>query len=89
MLEMKGFWISVGWSILALATMISGFKLRKKYLRMQGMLLFAVTIFKVFIYDTRNLGTIYRTISYMVLGIILLLVSFIYTKYKDKLKEML
>ena len=89
LIEMKEFWISVGWSILATAVMILGFVLRKKSFRIQAIIIFAITIFKVFLYDTRNLDTIYRTLSYMVLGALLLLVSFIYTKYKDKLKEIL
>ncbi|MEK6916589.1 MAG: DUF2339 domain-containing protein, partial [Nanoarchaeota archaeon] len=89
MIEMEEFWISVGWSVLALIIMISGFSLRKKHLRMQGMIIFSITIVKVFLYDTRNLETIYRTVSYIVLGVILLLVSFIYTKYKENLKEIL
>ena len=81
--------MSVGWSILALVIMLSGFVFGKKHLRMQGMIIFAITIAKVFLYDTRNLDTIYRTVSYIVLGVILLLVSFIYTKYKEKLKEII
>jgi len=89
MIEMKEFWISIGWSILALILTASGFIFRKKQLRIQGLILFSITIFKVFIYDIRGLETIYRTISYIVLGVILLLVSFIYTKYKGKLKEIL
>ncbi|MFT4303777.1 MAG: DUF2339 domain-containing protein [Candidatus Woesearchaeota archaeon] len=87
--EMKEFWISIGWSILALIISISGFLFRKKHLRMQGMIIFSITIIKVFLYDTRSLETIYRTVSYIVLGLILLLVSFIYTKNKEKLKEVL
>jgi len=66
-----------------------GFSLQKKHLRMQGMIIFSITILKVFLYDTRNLETIHRTVSYIALGVILLLVSFIYTKYKEKLKEIL
>lgn len=89
LIEMQEFWISIGWTILALIVMISGFSLRNKHLRMQGMIIFAITIVKVFLYDTRNLETIYRTVSYIVLGVILLLVSFIYTKYKGKLKEII
>ncbi|OIO18540.1 MAG: hypothetical protein COY69_00495 [Candidatus Magasanikbacteria bacterium CG_4_10_14_0_8_um_filter_32_14] len=88
-LEMQEFWISVGWTFLAMIILLLGIAYRKKYLRLQGMLIFAATILKVFIYDTRGLDTIYRTISYMVLGVILLLVSFVYTKYKEKLKEII
>ncbi len=89
MTRMKEFEISMGWSVLALIIMVFGFVFSKKFLRMQGMLIFGVTIFKVFVYDIRNLETIYRTFSYIVLGLILLLVSFIYTKYKERLKDIL
>jgi uncharacterized membrane protein len=88
-IEMQEFWISVGWTILALIILLLGFSYRKKYLRQQGIIIFIITILKVFLYDTRGLDTIYRTVSYMVLGIILLLVSFIYTKHKERLKEII
>ena len=89
LLEMEEFWISVGWTILAAAVLVLGFYLKRKQFRLQGIILFGITILKVFLYDTRELDTLYRTISFIVLGIILLLASFIYTKYKDKLKDIL
>lgn len=85
LLEMKDYWISVGWALLAIAVLFAGFTLSLKRLRLQGIAVFALTIFKVFLYDTRNLDTIYRTISFLVLGAILLLASFFYAKYKDKI----
>lgn len=88
-LELDEILISVGWIILALIIMVAGFVFVKKYLRMQSMLIFSVAILKVFLYDTRNLEAIYRTLSFIVLGIVLLLVSFIYTKYKDKIRKIL
>lgn len=88
-LEVKDFWTSVWWSVLALALIVAGMSLNKKHFRIQGMMIFSFTILKVFIYDTRSLSTIYRTISYIVLGVILLLVSFIYTKNKEKMKSLL
>jgi len=88
-LELKEYWISVGWIFLALILTIIGFMFNKKYLRMQGIIILFISIFKVFVYDIRELEVIYRTISYIVLGIILLLISFIYTKYKDKIKEII
>lgn len=86
-LEMEEFWISVGWTMLAATVLFLGFYLNRKLLRLQGIILFGITIAKVFLYDTRALDTLYRTISFIVLGIILLLASFIYTKYKDRLKD--
>lgn len=88
-LELKEYFISIGWLALALALTIVGFIFNKKHLRIQGIVILFITIFKVFIYDIRELEAIYRTISYIVLGIILLLISFIYTKYKDRIKEII
>lgn len=87
--ELEKFYISIGWAVFALALTSIGFILKQKSLRLPGILLFALTILKVFIYDTGNLGTLARMISFLVLGVILLLVSFVYNKYKDKLKDIL
>lgn len=88
-LELKEYWISVGWIFLALLLTLFGFIFNKKHFRIQGIIILFISIFKVFIYDIRELEVIYRTISYIVLGIILLLISFIYTKYKDKIREII
>lgn len=87
--EFEKIWISVGWAITALLLTTLGFIIKQRSLRIQGILLFGFTILKVFAYDTSELDTLYRTISFMALGIILLLVSFGYNKYKDRLKELL
>jgi uncharacterized membrane protein len=88
-LELSGYWISVGWAILALALVLLGFVLNKRELRYQGIAVLGVTIFKVFLYDTSRLESIYRTISFLVLGAILLAASFLYNKYKEKIKQIL
>lgn len=89
LLEIKDIWMSVAWAVLALVINIIGFRYKNRHLRIQGIVIFAITVLKVFLYDTRELDTLYRTISFVTLGAILLLVSFIYAKYKDKLKEIL
>lgn len=88
-IELKDFWISVSWAIFALALTVTGFVIKSKSIRLVGILLFSLTILKVFIYDSQELSTIYRTVSFIVLGVILLLVSFGYNRYKDRLKEIL
>ena len=87
LIEFKGIWISLGWSILGIMLIAAGFLLEKKFLRLQGLALFAIAVVKVFLFDTSALSTLFRTISFIVLGIILLSASFLYAKYKDKLKE--
>lgn len=67
----------------ALLTAI-GFARRIVGVRRLGLLLFVITGLKVFV-DVWSLGPLYRIISFIVFGIIALLASFAYTKYKDRL----
>ena len=41
------------------------------------------------IIDVWKLETLYRILSFMALGIVLLVLGFIYNKYQEKLKEWL
>jgi uncharacterized membrane protein len=89
LMEVRDYWISVGWAVFSALLLVLGFWIRNRDLRYQGMLLIGLTVLKVFLYDTRELSTIYRTVSFMFLGVILLFLSFLYNKYKDKLKEVI
>ncbi len=56
-------------------------------LRKASIVLFVVTILKVFLYDVQTLETGYRIISFIVLGAILLIVAFVYQKKKAQIQE--
>lgn len=88
-LELKQYWISIGWSLIALTILTFGFTFKDKQLRLQGIVLFFIAILKVFAFDSQNFEPVYKIISFIVLGIILLATSFAYTKYKDRLKEII
>jgi uncharacterized membrane protein len=51
-------------------------------LRMIAMVLFGIAILKIFFYDLSFLETIYRIVSFIGLGIILLTVSYLYQRYR-------
>jgi uncharacterized membrane protein len=50
---------------------------------MLAIALFGVAILKIFIYDLSFLETLYRIFSFIGLGLILLVVSYLYQRYKD------
>ncbi|OGZ98721.1 MAG: hypothetical protein A3C07_00335 [Candidatus Sungbacteria bacterium RIFCSPHIGHO2_02_FULL_47_11] len=79
--------ISVFWTILAVILITLGMLYRNAYLRWSALILFGVTIVKVFILDLAGLKTPYRIISFMALGIILLLASYLYFRYQKRLEE--
>lgn len=75
--------LSILWGIYALGLIIIGIYKRKKHLRIGAIVLFAITLAKLFFYDIADLGTISKTIVFVSLGILLLIVAFLYNKFKD------
>jgi uncharacterized membrane protein len=69
----------------ALAMIFAGIIKNKKHLRISAMLLFGITLLKLFFYDLASLSTISKTVVLVLLGILLLFASFLYNKYKDLL----
>jgi uncharacterized membrane protein len=70
------------WAVYSMVLIGIGFVRKNKQIRMLAIVLFGITIFKVFLYDLSFLQGFYRITSLFVLGLILLLVSFLYQKYK-------
>ena len=60
--------------------MVIGFWRKSAFFRWQALFLIAATIVKVFIYDVSQLDRGYRILSFMILGVLLLAVSFVYQK---------
>ncbi len=77
--------LSIICGVYALALIFAGIIRKKKHLRMGGMCLFGLTLLKLFFYDLSSLSTISKTIVLLMLGILLLVASFLYNKYKDLL----
>jgi uncharacterized membrane protein len=79
--------ISILWGVYSLMMVIIGIWRRKKYLRFGAILLFAITLVKLFFYDLSDLNTIAKTIVFISLGILLLIISFLYNKYNRVLLD--
>ncbi|MDN5211507.1 DUF2339 domain-containing protein [Fulvivirgaceae bacterium BMA12] len=79
--------LSILWGIYALWLVILGIWKNKKHLRVVGIFLFAITLCKLFFYDIAHLNTIKKTIVFVSLGILLLIISFLYNKYKDRIND--
>ncbi len=77
--------LSIIFGLYALALIFAGIIRKKKHLRIGGMCLFGLTLLKLFFYDLSSLSTISKTIVLLMLGILLLVASFLYNKYKDLL----
>lgn len=77
--------LSILWGLYAMMLVVLGIRKKQKHLRLAGIALFMVTLVKLFLYDLAGAGTITKTVSFISLGVLLLVVSFLYNKYKDVL----
>lgn len=69
------------WAMLFGAALLgAGFWKKSAFLRWQALALLALSIAKVFLVDTRQLSQGYRILSFLVLGVLLLTVSFAYQR---------
>ncbi|MBT8321047.1 MAG: DUF2339 domain-containing protein, partial [Eudoraea sp.] len=76
-------WLSILWGLYALTLIILGIWKKKKYLRIGAIGLFSLTLVKLFFYDIAHLNTLSKTIVFLSLGILLLVVSYLYNRFKN------
>lgn len=76
----EDFTYSALWMGYGALLMVIGFWRKSAFFRWQSLFLIAATIVKVFIYDLSQLDRGYRILSFMILGMLLLAVSFVYQR---------
>ncbi|HLK05364.1 MAG TPA: DUF2339 domain-containing protein [Candidatus Acidoferrum sp.] len=76
--------LSVLWTIYATALILVGVQQKSALLRWQALTLFGLVVVKVFLYDLASLDRAYRILSFFVLGSVLMVVSFLYTRRAAK-----
>ncbi|MBC8031714.1 MAG: DUF2339 domain-containing protein [Pyrinomonadaceae bacterium] len=79
--------LSVLWAVYASGLLVAGHLRRLRLLRVMGLALLSVTALKVFIWDLSSLDRVYRIISFIMLGAILLVVSYFYQRRQHPVEE--
>ena len=74
--------LSVGYALYAFGLLAAGIGRRRAMLRLMGLVLLAVTIAKVFLYDLRKVEEIWRILSFLGLGLLVLAGSLLYHRYR-------
>ncbi len=72
--------LSMLWLIYALGLLVAGVLKKSEVLRWQALTLLGVVIVKVFLFDLSSLERFYRIVSFLLLGLALLLISFYYQR---------
>jgi len=70
------------WGVCSFALMVTGMRLKMRHLRIISLSLFFITLLKLFIFDIQGISEGGKIAAFISLGIILLVVSFMYQKLK-------
>jgi uncharacterized membrane protein len=79
--------LSMLWTAYASILILIGIKRQSALLRWQSLVLFGLVVVKVFLYDSSYLQRFYRILSFLVLGLVLMVVSFLYQRKASRERE--
>lgn len=77
------------WAVSALALAAAGIVMRARQLRLSGLALLAACLLKLFLVDASGLDPVARILSFVVLGAMLLGLSWAYTRYREEIRRFL
>jgi uncharacterized membrane protein len=82
-------YVTISWAALALGTFGLGFVLRERVYRWLGLCILAFALGRVVLLDVWRFETLYRMLSFMGLGIVMLILGFLYNKYQERIRQWL
>jgi uncharacterized membrane protein len=83
--QWSGIMVTLLWLLTAVVIFVLGVRQKSNPLRMTGITLMGITLLKLVVLDSLTFSLIQKVIAYLILGVLLLLVSYFYQKYKNQL----
>jgi uncharacterized membrane protein len=80
-------WITIAFAIEGLILILTGIAVEERSFRIYGLVLLLVSLLKLVTIDVSGVEPIYRILSYIALGLILLMASLMYTRYRSVLEK--
>ena len=84
--DAESYVLSVVWLALSIAMFVAGLKLMRKNIRLGGMVVMVLALLKAFGYDLWEIGGLWRIASLLGLGLCLIGVGWLYTRYVQEPK---
>ncbi len=81
--------LSLGWAVCGFAFLIVGFATKERPYRIGGLVALGGALLRVLFYDLRQMSTPHRILSFIVLGVILLVLAYLYAKNRENLARWL
>jgi hypothetical protein len=87
--QVRPSFVTLAWGAEGIGLLALGLPLRERVMRLSGLALLFLCILKLFIHDLSELEAIARILSFVGLGVVLLGVSWAYTRYQEQIKRLL
>ena len=81
--------VTVAWGLEGAVLLAVGFPTRERVLRLSGLALLLLCVVKLFVLDLSELEALSRILSFVVLGLVLLGVSWTYTRFREQIRKFL
>lgn len=81
--------LTTAWALLALVVLGTGLGLRERLYRLGGFTILTLAVGRLFIVDVWRFDTLFRIVSFIVLGGVLLALSFVYHRFAELLRRWL
>lgn len=83
--QWSGIFVTLLWLLTAVILFVAGVNQKSIPLRMTSITLMGITLLKLVVLDSLTFSTLQKVIAYLVLGVLLLLVSYFYQRFKQQL----
>lgn len=88
-LEVAHALVTVAWGVEAVALFVFALVVRERSFRITGLVILLMGIAKILVFDVWSFTVVQKFVTFMVLGVVTIAISLLYTRNKDALKEYL
>jgi uncharacterized membrane protein len=88
-LKMRAGMVTVAWGVEGVLIILLALAVKERSFRLTGLILLLLCVAKVLVRDAWGLQATDRYITFIILGMALLLVSFLYSRYREAIRQFL
>ncbi len=88
-LKLRAGMVTVGWGIEAVLIFVFALSVRERSYRLTGLLLLLVCVGKILVIDIRKFQRTDQIITCIILGALLMTISFLYSRYREAIRQLL
>ena len=83
----QGFYLTASWTLLGALVFAAGWFLQERIYRLLSLALITSALARLLVVEVWTLESIGRIITFILIGVVLLSLGFVYTRYQDKLRR--